>query len=217
MADRRFILCPARDLLVVVNYKCGYATLNRQLAENPAVETRNLSGPLSLWRRLFRRNVLFYRNPYERFASFYNNWIVNKTQARLHSTGKRNYLKEFILPSGGEAVFERFTNASKEERATTPFLREFLTLFEPHVYVDGHTQPQHMIYSRVGLPVSIFRDRRPTTQTVDFLAEEFGVDAQIFNVTGGGGREELRYDEALIAFCNRVYARDFADFDIPME
>lgn len=212
--DPRIIACPGQRVLIVVNYKCGFATFNHELNMRSDIRTRNPVG-LRYWREWRHwEHVLFYRDPVERLLSFYNKWIVARTEDDLISKRKRNYYREIFLAGGGQAAYRRFAQASAEEKVEDRMINQFLHCLPGFLYKDGHVTPQSWIYRSAGLTPSFFDQFLPTTETVNFLRDRLSVDATIRNQTRSADRFVDINREPVIEFCREHYAQDYEDLPL---
>lgn len=212
--DERLIACPDQRLLVVVNFKCGFATMNRYLALSESVRTRN---PVTLSRWRFGwpwQRVLFYRDPVERLISFYNNWIVGKSEQELLSRGKRNFYVELFRDCGREETYRWFREADPATKASDEAMARFLDCLPGFLDRDGHVMPQSWIYRRSGLTVEWFHRLLPMTETLNFLKERFGVKGRIHNRTGSNKLLQSINRDPVEAFCREHYAQDYKDLPL---
>ncbi len=215
MGDRRLIVVRDRRVAICINYKCGYATLNNNLNLNDTIEVSNPKTVRDFERFPRCRRYIFYRNPYERFLSFYKSWIASKSEASLIARKKFNFY-EVIRRHGSEGLYRRFRDASEEEKLGEEMFESFLHAYEPHLREDRHTDPQSAIYRACGLGVDFFDEVLPTGETTNFLGNVFGMSVEPRNVTNSGAHKNLLANPTFIAFCNRQYENDFLDFGVPM-
>ena len=213
MGDRRVILIDEIKVAAVINYKCGYATLNNYINIDENIKSHNPKSIVDILDINYRK-VIFFRDPYERFVSFYKGWIANSTEQSLLSRGKKNYYK-LIKDFGGKNLYEKFCRANAIEKMNTEMFEDFIGICEPFYKDDRHTVPQSDIYRRHGLTVELFDEKIPTRQTTKFIYDNFGTSVKPRNVTNSNIHKEILNNRSLIEFCDRHYQNDFIDFEIP--
>lgn len=207
--DQRIFVSNAGDSVVLVNYKCGFSTINNALVkgiENP--DFHFTEHPREAVQAA-RRSVLFVREPASRLKSFFRNWVVSKTYQSADKQRGFEFAERWMQPKS----FERLVSAPREEKNTAQFLEFFLQEIGPAIMYEGHLVPQWCLLSKFGIPLDQIGEVLSYRENIAFLEREFGINAEITNITRteADGADPLDSD-ALEAFCQVIYARDYAMF-----
>ena len=206
MGNPRIIVSHEKKLIIVNNYKAGFATFNNALNKNEAIPVENPNTlkeiqPLSNYRK-----VLFFREPHARFVSFLNDKVIL-------GRGNSETLNKLIRFSGGDAILPELERVRRNEHPDRAgFIEEFIEYLSPVIHVDGHTVPQHMIYTRQGLDLDFFDAIHDYTFNTAFLKQEFGLDVPVRNQTGSKQLFDTLMTPKVKAFCSVWYAVDLAHF-----
>ncbi len=153
---------------------------------------------------------LIVRDPVKRYVSFYYNWIVNKDWDFVDPEGNLNHGFHILKQVASLQDYEAFIGLTSKEKQTTQAI-DVYTKYLPALHMlDGHTQPQHLIYSNSGSSVDAFTQLVPLSELNQFFVLNFGVELPVKNRTFGKNPE--METPLVMEVCRRVYSRDYDDF-----
>ncbi len=223
-ASRGRILANAdRRILVVTNFKCGFTAVHRAVADD-AAWTSPAQRPPDLRRWLATvdigdwQRILITRNPYDRFLSYYFNFVAGEDEPFPHSPGHRNIASENLTKVMPPEEFQRFAGLDRAERATAPEIERFAS-YLPLIYmINRHTHPQCHIWKKAGLRRSFFTSLVDTEDLSTRLGSMIGATIAVRNksLNPRSDRAEPLTRRAVKAL-NECYAPDFTELGYPMD
>ena len=134
----RVILNIKKRTLILVNYKCGFSALNDYLSPNWIRVHPRISPIICLLFKKWLKIVFVYRDPEDRFISFYRNWMIK----RLHRDGasQNPFIKLLKENSNNSDVALYLENL--ESKKPDLLIDEFMKVFHTIYNLDGHTRQQ---------------------------------------------------------------------------
>ncbi len=219
----RILLHHEKKLLFVVNFKCGFTTLNH-VAEMAGLDLshkdlRHLEKAPDPHDIRGYKKVLVARNPLDRFYSYYYGWLVDKGEF-FQSGGKKiaNFAYRIMREVMTRQDYNKFVEADKADRASSELIDLYLDYLPVVLMRNEHTHPQFYIYTLAGLSVKYFDEIIDTKQISTRLSAMLEMDIPVANRSSYDARIRAGAidDDRGAAVIKSIYKKDFADLGYPL-
>ncbi|MFK7752091.1 MAG: hypothetical protein AB8B51_06035 [Sedimentitalea sp.] len=195
------------QLAILVNYKCGFATLHNALVLNRTDSDFAYADAPEQDVKAASQAVLFVRDPAARLRSFFRNWIIDKA----YGTDDKQHGYEFSKNWLTARDYAKLTAASGDEKNTAAFIEFYINRIGPAFWTDQHTAPQWRLLQNHNLDLSDLSAVLNYRENTTFLRDHCGLDVAVRNVSLSSGPDPLDCP-AVTAFCKTLYARDYDMF-----
>jgi hypothetical protein len=218
----RVLIHHQKEILIAVNFKCGFSTLNH-VAKSAGLDItrkdlRHLTGQPIPHKFSNYTKVLISRNPVDRFLSYYHGWIVDKReffQYRGETTKNFAYTNMHDVMAAPD--YSNFIGADSAALASNEFISLYLGYFPAILMRDSHTHPQYFIYTEAGLSVEFFDEVIDTSEISTKISDMLEIDIPIVNRSSYSrhGREEVLNTKEK-AIIESIYMKDFLELKYPL-
>ena len=209
----RIIYSEEEKVVFFTNHKVGFSSLNACLSGSGfSKDIRDESAAAKAGGFAGYKKVLVYRHPFERFRSFYADWIVDK--GRLHGNRRVNWIYRLMRANVPGEVVDRFLAAEPAEKASRDMLELFLSYYPEFYMKNSHTRPQHCIYSRSGISIDDFDIIVGLDELAGVIRDMFGLELEALNSSSRSTIEDALRIDKVDAVCGALYQRDFVDLKI---
>ncbi|AWL11222.1 hypothetical protein HMF8227_00726 [Saliniradius amylolyticus] len=200
--DPRVFVDQGNKKVIVANLKCGYSTIN-QFYKNQGV---NVSHDFEVFTNQNDFEcVIFVREPWARFKSFYKNWVIDKQVDESYSN---MYLYNIFKRAFSENFFKSLCSSTVEKKSSSEFFNVFFEQFSGSLSEDRHTVRQVDILKEIdcssvsNLCVYDFKDNQK------YLESLYNVSPVIQNETGSC-RLNIKLNKENQKTFNSFYSDDF--------
>lgn len=207
MPNPRIIVSHERKLIIVNNYKAGFSTFNNALNLNNEIKTENLTSLRDLDDLADYRKVLFFREPFSRFVSYFSDKVI---LGRGFGSNPDKRVREL----GGPKLSEELDLAKNGEHPDISSLAEkYVRAISPIIWMDGHTTPQHLIYTQAEQGLDMFDEVYDFKENIAFLKREFDLDVTYTNQTSSSSIKDQIMTPVVKRFCRVWYSIDLLHYN----
>ena len=218
-----------KEVIVFCNYKCASSSLKAcysDCQENKNIKIFSRPEKFLAWVKLKRikirryKKLLFCRNPYERFMSYFMHWLDGYDETRVVNgetidIGAYSELKAVL----DEKSYDEFYHTLKVEKDIHKAVNLRIAILSRHASSDHHLIPQNQIFKSIGWGAKKF--------DAIFKLENIDNDS-FYSLTGRrldhackSTNKKLLYkeyfDDQSFQLMNQVYGDDFKDLGYEMK